>query len=312
MLLPMFPFVLSLVLLQAAGPTSLQAERDRLESVLAANPKDTAAQEGEVRVSEQLALSARAAGDLNGALSDLLRAQQLVPENARLLYDTAVLEEQIGLYHDAADVVDHLRKIAPNDEKVLYLASHVELDLGRLADAETDMRAYLKIHPDDASAIYGLGRILQQAQQSQAARAQFERSIAIKPLQTESYYQLGQLDLDAGDFEAAIREDNKVVARNPAHAGAVTAIGIALFRLKRYPEAEAQLKHAIEVDPNYQPGHYFYGLVLARTGKKEDSTRELAIAAKLAEEANRKDAQRLRLNPSAPGVGGAPPPPGAY
>ena len=292
----MHAFLLSLALLQVNGvATSQIAERDQFEAVLSTKPGDVAAQEGEVGVSEKIALAERAAGDSNAALSDLLRAKKFAPRSPRLLYDTGALEEQLGLLHDADETVERLRQLSPNGSQMHYLAAHIELDLGRLADAEKDMRAYLALHSEDATAHYGLGRILQQAQQGPEARIEFERCIALMPLQTESYYQLGQLAMDAGDYEAAIREDGKVLARDPTHGGAAVGMGIALFRLKRFPEAEAQLKRATELAPEYQLGHYYYGLVLARVGKKENSTRELALAAKMAEETNRKEAQRLRL-----------------
>lgn len=281
----------------AVPDPTLSAQRDRNEAALRTNPADTAAQADEVGVSERLALQARSSHDMNGALGDLLRAKTFAPENVRLLYGLGVLEEQIGLYHDADATILHLRKLSPTDPRVDYLAARVELDLGRLADAERDMRAYLKAHPEDVTAHYGLGRILQQGQQAQAAKAEFEQSIALRPEQTESYYQLAQLALDAGDFGTAIEDNARVLARDPRHGGALTGTGIAYFRLKQYAEAEQALRQAVTVAPAYQLGHYYYGLVLARLGKKEESARELALAAKLAEEANRKEAQRLRLTP---------------
>ena len=238
----MLALLLSLALVQTTDLDSRHAERDRFEAVLAAAPTDAAAQEGEVRISEQLALADRAAGDFNAAIGELLRGKRFVPESPRLLYDTGVLEEQIGLFQDAKETVEDLRKLLPGDEKTLYLASHIELDLGRLAEAEADMRAYLKLQPEDASAHYGLGRILQQAQQGFAAHDEFERSIQLKPLQTEAYYQLGQLDLEAGDFEAVLREDSEVLARDPRHGGACTGIGVALFRLKRYARSGTSIE----------------------------------------------------------------------
>jgi tetratricopeptide (TPR) repeat protein len=277
----------------------LVSQRDTDEAALRTNPADAAAQADVVAVSERLALQARSAHDMNGALGDLLRAQSFAPENTRMLYDLGVLEEQIGLYHDANATVAHLRKLSPADPKVDYLAARVELDLGRLGDAERDMRAYLKVHPEDVTAHYGLGRILQQGQQAQAAKAEFEKAIALKPVQTESYYQLAQLALDAGDFQTAIEENAKVLARDPRHGGALTGTGIAYFRLKKYAEAQQSLQQAVTAAPEYQLGHYYYGLVLARLGKKEESARELALAAKMADEANRKESQRLRLTPKA-------------
>ena len=236
----------------------LATARAGYEATLAHDPGNIAAQGGEVAVSEQLALRARADKDMNGALGALLQAQKFAPDNSRLLYDVGIVEEEIGLYQDAIATITHLRALSPANPKVQYLAARVELDLGRLAEAEKDMRSYLQAEPDDATAHFGLGRILQLAPQPAAA---------------------------------------KVLARDPRHGGALATTGTAYFRLKQYPQAAQALEQAVAVAPDYQPGHYYYGLVLARLGRKADSDRELALATKLAEEQNKKDAQRLRLQP---------------
>ena len=283
---------------QTGSPSlSLSETRDRDEADLARNPADQAAQAGEVEVSERLALQARAAHDMNGALGELLRARKFVPHSARLLYDLSTLEEQIGLYRDANTTAGELRALTPADPKVLYLAARIELDLGRLSDAEKDMRAYVETHPDDATAHYGLGRILQQAQQLPGARLEFQRSIELKPAQTESFYQLGQIALEAGEYADALALDAKVLARNPTHGGALTATGIAYYKTKQYPLAEQALQKAVSAAPEYQLGHYYYGLVLARLGKKEQSDQQLALASKMAEDTNRTEAQGLQLHP---------------
>ncbi len=54
----------------------LSEARDAFEQVLAAEPANADAQEGEVEVSERMALDARGAGKMDEALKDLLRAQK--------------------------------------------------------------------------------------------------------------------------------------------------------------------------------------------------------------------------------------------
>ena len=295
----MLALALALALAQAQVPAADDpaTARDRYEALLARNPADAAAQAGEVHASEQLALHYRAAANQEEALRALLRAQKLVPDDGHLLYDLGVMEEELRLDHDADGTVAHLLQVSPGDPKALYLAARVKLDLGQLPEAETDMRRYLLAKPDDATAHYGLGHILQQAQQPGPAAAEFEKSVALMPVQTESYYQLGQLALEGSEYARAVEEETHVLARNPHHGGALVVTGTAWFRLKQYDKAAAALEQAVTYSPEYQPGHYFYGLTLARLGKKEQSDAELATATKLADKENRKTSQRLRLNP---------------
>ncbi len=271
------------------------AARTAYEAALAAVPSSAEAQEGEVAASEKLALAARAQHDPDTALADLLRAQRFAPDNRRLMYDLGVLEDEMHLLHDADAVLTRLSAMQPTDARTLYAVARVKTDLGQLAPAEQAMRAYLQQNPEDATAHYGLGRIFQLGQHPAEARAEFERSIALQPQQTESYFQLGQIALDGGQYEDAIAQFAMTLKGNPHHGGALAGTGIAYFREKKYAEAATFLKRAVADAPDYQPGHYYLGLTLARLGQKDDSARELAQAAKMADEQNQKDSQRLRL-----------------
>jgi tetratricopeptide (TPR) repeat protein len=252
-----------------------------------------------VASAEETALHQRARGDRNGALATLLAAKAQVPHNFRLLLDLSILEDESRLLRDAERDVAEARVIHPDDLKALYAEARVKMDLQDMPAAERDMRAYLKARPEDATAHYGLGRILQMTQRSDEAKAEFERSIALAPNQAESYYQIGQMALDGGDYAAAQQECRKALEHDAKHGGALTALGIAAFRLKQYPEAVQSLQQAIAVAPEYQTAHYYYGLALAKTGQKEASERELKLAAAMADEQNRREAQHLQLAPGA-------------
>ncbi|MFL6305071.1 MAG: tetratricopeptide repeat protein [Candidatus Sulfotelmatobacter sp.] len=252
-----------------------------------------------VSAAEGTALKQRASGDRDGALATLLSAKAEVPHSFALLLDLSILEDELRLLRDADRDVREARSIHPEDLKALYAEARVKMDLQDMPEAERDLRAYLKTRPEDATAHYGLGRILQMTQRSDEAKAEFERSIAVVPNQAESYYQIGQMALDHGNYTEAQQECRKALEHDPKHGGALTAVGIAAFRLKQYPDAVRSLEAAIAVAPEYQPAHYYYGLALARNGQKEASERELKIAAQMADEQNRREAQRLQLVPGA-------------
>jgi tetratricopeptide (TPR) repeat protein len=257
-----------------------------------------------VSAAEETALKQRAGGDRDGALATLLSAKAEAPHSFPLLLDLSIVEDELRLLRDADRDVHEARLIHPEDPKALYAEARVKMDLQNMPAAERDMRAYLKARPEDATAHYGLGRILQMTQQSDAAKAEFERSIALAPNQAESYYQIGQMALDHGNYTEAQQECRKALEHDSKHGGALTAVGIAAFRLKHYTEAVQSLQAAIAVAPGYQPAHYYYGLALAKTGQQEASQRELKVATQMADEQNRREAQRLQL---APGASAAPP-----
>jgi len=257
-----------------------------------------------VNAAEGTALEQRTRGDRDGALMTLLSAKAEAPHSFPILLDLSILEDELRLLRDADHDVHEARLIRPEDFKALYAEARVKMDLQDIPAAEHDMRTYLKARPDDATAHYGLGRILQMAQRPAEAKAEFERSIALSPNQSESYYEMGQIALDNGEYEEAKRQARNALDRNPKHGGALAVVGIADFRLKQYDEAVESLQAAVTAAPEYQPAHYYYGLALAKTGQKEASERELKVATQMADEQNRREAQRSQL---APGVSSVPP-----
>jgi Flp pilus assembly protein TadD len=254
-----------------------------------------------VSAAEGTAIQQRAHGDRDGALATLLSAKAEDPHSFPLLLDLSILEDELRLLRDADRDIHEARSIHPEDLKALYAEARVKMDLQDMPSAERDMRAYLQARPEDATAHYGLGRILQITQHSDDAKVEFERSIELAPNQAESYYQIGQMALDNGDYVAARKECHQALEHDPKHGGALTALGIAAFRQKQYGEAVQSLQAAIAAAPGYQPAHYYYGLALAKTGQKEGSERELKVAAQMADEQNRREAQRLQLAPGAAG-----------
>lgn len=280
-------------LLQAG---KLDEARNAFEALLATDPGNADAQAGEVQASERIALEARSKGQMDDALRALLRAQDLVPRNPRLLLDLGMQEEELRLLNDADKTLTAAEQLTPDDAKVLYAVARVKMDLGQLAPAEEKMKAYLKLRPTDASAHYGLGRIYQIGLQFDLARTEFLRSVELQPVQTESYYQLGDLALKQGDFDEAIAKFDKTLARDPKHGGALEGTGEVLFKQKNYEKAREVLERAILAAPEYAPCHLYLGRTYAKLGRKEDSERELASAAKLADEENKRSAHRLQLN----------------
>jgi tetratricopeptide (TPR) repeat protein len=279
--------------LQTAGNND-QA-RDLYEQILQADPSNPDAREGMSAATERVALGARAAGKMDDALADLLRAQKVEPNDTRVLYDLAILEDEMRLYKDADKVLDRLVPLLPGEPNVRYARARVKFDLGDLDAALIAMQAYLKVRPLDASAHYGLGRIYLLQLQFDKAHEEFQQSINIQPMQTEAYYQLGQTDLEQNDYHNAIELFHKTLERDPQHGGALTGIGIAFFKQKQFDDAAQWLTKATQAAPDYQPAHYYLGLTLARLNRADDSKRELQTAAALADKDNKQSASGLQL-----------------
>ena len=69
---------------------------------------------------------------------------------------------------------------------------------------------------------------------------------------------------------------------------------------QRYEDAERQLRNAIQLNPKLVKANYQLGLLLARTGRKDEADRQLALAKSLREE------DEATLAAAAPAAGSRP------
>ncbi len=266
---------------------------ERFESVLATYPRNQVARAGEVEAASKAALFLRSNGEMDEALSHLLRAAKIVTDDATLLFDLGVLENQMQLNNDADEALHESILLRPDDPMTMYAVARVKMDLQRLPEAEAAMRAYLRLRPNDPGAHYGLGRILQIGLRNNEALDEFNKSIALKPEQTESYFELGEIALQNDTPDTAEHYYLKCLARDPNHGGALTGMGILEFRKKQYGAAADYLKQAVRVTPQFQTAHYYYGLTLSKLGRKEEAESELAVATKMATAENARKQQQL-------------------
>lgn len=269
--------------------------RDVFEAVLTSTPADLQAQDGEVRASESIALRDRGAGHMVDALQALIRARSFAPNNARLLFDLGVLEDEMHLYPNAETALTSAQQIDPHNPDIDYAMARVKIDEGQLDAAERSLKTYLQARPNDASAHFGLGCVYELGMHFDQAKAEFLRSTELQPIQTEAWYELGDIALKQNDYAAALPYFQKVLARDARHGGALADTGQALYREKRYADALVYLRRAVAAAPDYQPGHYYLGLTLTRLGQKEEAERELQTAQKLADEDNKNASRRYQL-----------------
>ncbi len=226
--------------------------------------------------------------DREKALSFLLRARKLAPNDPDVTFDLGMIELRMSLFPDAVDAFQQTLKVHSDNAPATYGLGRALMELAKFQDAHDQFVRYVALRPDDASGHYALGRSSAALQLTPEASSEFQKSIALQPVQTESYFRLGLLDLDAKDYRAA--EDNlrHVLGRDPKHAGALAALGRVKLETKKYDEAADLLQRAIASDNSLREAHYYLGLTYARVGRKEDSDQQLQIATQLEKQATEK------------------------
>jgi tetratricopeptide (TPR) repeat protein len=256
----------------------------QFKEALRLEPARSEAALGLVNIWRVQAKEAMGSGDLEKALSLLIQARKLTPQNAQVDFEFGMVALRMSLLPDAVQAFQEVLGVRKDDCSAIYGLGRAQIGLSKFQEARELFERYVRLRPEDASGHYALGFSLQALQQAAEARRELEKSIAIQPAQTESYFQLGLLDLEANSLDGAVRRFKKALERDPNHAGALTGMGRVEFQRRDYRKAADLLQRAIASNASLREAHYYLGMSEARLGRKEESEKELQIAGRLEHE----------------------------
>ena len=153
---------------------------------------------------------------------------------------------------------------------------------------------------DPTSALYRdiLGLVLTQLQRPDLALEQFREAVGLDPQFADAHFHLGVAQAESMQWSEAVTAYRKALALPTLTVPdlAQQNLGLALYHLRQYAEAEQALRFAISLNPEMQAAYYHLGLVLTAQGRLEDAraafirTKALDLATPFGEAAG------LRLN----------------
>ena len=89
--------------------------------------------------------------------------------------------------------------------------------------------------------------------------------------ETYDLFQQGRARLKEGRAAQATVPLEKARRREPEKASIREALGIAYFRLQRYPEAEQEFRAVLELSPADDYAHYGLGRALEKQGRDAEA-----------------------------------------
>lgn len=222
----------------------------------------------------------RARGELEEALSYLVRARREAPANAGVLYDFAATALQMDLYLDALPIFEKLHRDYPRDPAYSYALGAVRLRNGEKAESVRLLRFYTTARPHDPSGWYLLGAALHELKQFSEAQSALERSLKLRP-DADSEFLLGLTLNELGNRPSAIQALKRAIQMRSDFAAAHTTLGTAYREEGNYAEARSTLERAVALNSKDLRAHYQLGLVYAKLGNKEAAQKMLARADEL-------------------------------
>jgi Tfp pilus assembly protein PilF len=152
---------------------------------------------------------------------------------------------------------------------------------------------------DPTSALYRdtLGLVFSQIQRPDLALEQFGEAVALDPQFADAHFHLGVARAESMRWAEAVTAYRQALllptlsVPDLAHQN----LGLALYHLRQYADAEQELRFAISLSPEMQAAYYHLGLVLVAEGRLGEARAVLTRARALGPATPFGEAAGLRL-----------------
>jgi Tfp pilus assembly protein PilF len=129
-----------------------------------------------------------------------------------------------------------------------------------------------------------LGLVYLELGRPDLALEQLRKAVELDPKLADAHFHLGTAYAESGKWEDAVASYRNALAQPTLAIPDLVHqnLGLALYHLKRYPEAESSLRFALTLDPKLQAAYYNLGLVLMAENRGPEAravfhqTRQLA------------------------------------
>jgi tetratricopeptide (TPR) repeat protein len=166
--------------------------------------------------------------------------------------------------------IEYQRALArsPNDRAILMDAGQFAHEARLFPEAIRLFRKALDLSYRDPRAMRGLAFALHANGEIDEATYRYYRYLDANPLDYDALLNLSALFLDSARYEEAIDYANRALGVDKGKASPYYNIALANFNLGRFEEAENNIRHAIEIDPNAE-SYRLLGYFL-ETGEKHE------------------------------------------
>ena len=213
------------------------------------------------------------------AAAPLRKAVELLPAESRPRFLLGVAEERAGHLAEAAGAFEGAARLDPSDSETLLHLAGLYLQLKRPADAEAKFRRVLETQNSQPNALLGLARSLDAQQKAEAIEA-YRKYLAEQPSDSAARSRLVHLLLDSQQADAALAELDR------ADSGKISVESLKLradiqIAQKKSPDAIATLHQAIALAPNDAQLRGGLGRTLLQNRDFPNAEKELKAAIQL-------------------------------
>jgi len=148
-----------------------------------------------------------------------------------------------------------------------------QMNARQMSPALAALREAVAVDPTVARYWDTLGLLYLELGRPDLAIEQMRKAVALDPHLADAHFHLGTAYAEANRWEEAVTSYRKALAEPTLAIPDLVNqnLGLALYHLKRYGEAESVLRFAISLEPKLQAAYYNLGLVLVAENRPDEA-----------------------------------------
>lgn len=182
--------------------------------------------------------------------------------------------------HLAVEALERLVALAPRSYRVHQLGAQLAEAREDYDQALAEYRTVEKLHPGLSGIHYSIGNVLWRLHRADEALPELLRELSVNPNHAAASAEAGTIYVRQHEPRKAIPLLQSALRLQPELAAARKDLGKAFYDLKRYREAERELKLALIADRDGS-AHYVLGIVYRDMGQAAEARNAFAEARRL-------------------------------
>ena len=201
----------------------------------------------------------------------------------------------MDLLDDAEPALVKAAALKPADRTYQYTLAAAKVGKKQFEAAQHLVEPLVEKQPADPQLQYTLGSILYLEGHLTEAAAHLRESLRLQPRAAGLAVLPRPRRPRSGERDRGDRHSGEAAPALPDHAAVVRGAGRIADDRAAVRGSRAAIREAIQLNPKLVKANYQLGLLLARTGRKEEADRQLALAKSLREEDEATSRLQLRL-----------------
>ena len=220
------------------------------------------------------------------AVEALLLLNREFPRDPEVLYTTTHFYSEL-----ASRASQELAATAPSSPQAEQLEAEAFESQGNWDKAAAQYQKILDQDPRTPGIHYRLGRIRlsKSPPEPEEAKKEFEEELKIDPSNASAEFMLGETARQAGHWDEAAAHFSRASKLDEGFVEAYLALGISLNSAGKFSDAVSPLESYVKMQPGDPAGHYQLATAYARTDRKPEADREMALQREAASKSPRTD-----------------------